>query len=148
MEALYFAYGSNLSSSRMQARVSSAFARGPACLPGYRLTLDKRSRDGSGKANLRVAETSRVYGVLYRISAIHWAALDACEPGYRRIPVTVESRGQRCEVQTYLSRVLAPHPVAYDWYKRLIVEGAIEHDLPAGWRHRLEALPARRDPRR
>ena len=147
VESLYFAYGSNLSTARMRARVASARSRGAARLPGFRLTLDKRSRDGSGKANLRPDPDQAVFGVLYALASIHWPDLDACEPGYRRVPVRVELRGRQVEAFTYLSRDWTPSPVAYDWYKALIVDGAAEHGLPRAWRQRLATLPARPDPR-
>ena len=51
MQALYFAYGSNLFSARMRERVPSAQARGPARLAGHRLTVDKPGRDGTAKAS-------------------------------------------------------------------------------------------------
>lgn len=146
MEALYFAYGSNLTRTRMRDRVPSAHPRGVACLADHRLTLDKRGRDGSGKANLQPTPGAWVFGALYRLSAIHWGALDACEPGYRRVPVEVHVPGGTLEAWTYTSRDLTPHAIAYEWYKRLMVEGALEHGLPSAWQHRLRALPARSDP--
>ena len=145
MDPLYFAYGSNLSQARMTERVASARARGAASLAGFRLTLDKRSLDGSGKANLRASAADRVYGVLYEIRADQWPDLDACEPGYRRIEVEVEAAGDRLAASTYISEDLTPDPVAYEWYKRLLVEGSAEHELPAPWQARLLALPAEPD---
>ena len=148
MDPLYFAYGSNLSLSRMTARVPSARPRGTAALPGYRLTLDKRSRDGSGKANLRPEAESRVFGALYVIDALHWPDLDACEPGYERLEVQVRMADRWHAAWTYLSRDLTEDPVPYDWYKRLIVEGAAEHGLPAEWQGWLRGLASRPDPSR
>jgi gamma-glutamylcyclotransferase (GGCT)/AIG2-like uncharacterized protein YtfP len=145
MDPLYFAYGSNLSQARMAARVPSARALGSACLSGFRLTLDKRRADGSGKANLRAAQDERVYGAVYQISAVHWEALDACEPGYRRMSAAVMATGSPLEVWTYISGDLTPDPVAFEWYKRLIVAGAAEHALPRSWQQWLQTLPARPD---
>ena len=131
----------------MQARVASARSRGTARLPGFRLTLDKRSRDGSGKANLRPDPSQAVFGVVYALERRHWPDLDACEPGYRRLSVRVELEDGPVEAFTYLSQDFTPTPVAYDWYKALIVAGASEHGLPLAWRQQLAALPARPDPR-
>ena len=143
MDPLYFAYGSNLSRARMTARVPSARVRGAACLEGFRLTLDKRSVDGSGKANLRSAVDARVHGALYELRAAHWRDLDACEPGYRRERVEVVALGLRLEAWTYISSDLTSEPVAYEWYKRLIIDGAAEHGLPEDWRRWLERLPSK-----
>ena len=48
---LYFAYGSNLSSARMAARVPSARVVARAQLPGHALRFHKVGRDGSAKCD-------------------------------------------------------------------------------------------------
>jgi hypothetical protein len=141
MQALYFAYGSNLSGARMLRRVPSAQATATARLPGYQLTTDKAGRDGSGKANLRQVADAVVWGVVWQLDTEHWPLLDACEHGYQRIFVTPE--GVARPVQTYLSQRLTEDPVLAADYKRLLVEGAREQRLPPDWIEQLEALPAR-----
>jgi len=143
VNALYFAYGSNLSSARLRERVVSARALGPARIAGYRLALDKRGADGSGKANLARDPGARVWGVVYSIEVEHWERLDACEPGYGRVEVEVWTPERSLVAETYLARVRTDDPVAFDWYKRLILEGAREHGLPADWIETLAALPER-----
>jgi len=145
--AHYFAYGSNLSPARMRERVPSAQARGAARLPGYRLALDKRGADGSGKANLHEASDAAVWGALYTLEPEEWPLLDAYERDYERIAVRVEWRGAQQDAMTYVSRVLTDAPVALHGYKRLIVEGARAHALPESWIRWLAALPERPDPR-
>lgn len=140
---LYFAYGSNLRTARLRARVPSATPRGVAWLDGFRLTLDKRGADGSAKANVAAAAGERVFGVVYELEAAHWPDLDRCEPGYERFDARVERGGARLAVQTYRSTLVTDDPVAHAWYKRLMVEGAREHGLPPEWVALLEALPAR-----
>lgn len=148
MSALYFAYGSNLRSARMRERVASSRLVGPARIAGYRLALDKRGSDGSGKANLAPDAGASVWGVVWSIDVEHWARLDACEPGYGRIDVEVWTPRRSLAVQTYRARILTDDPVAFDWYKRLILEGAREHRLPLEWLETLTALPERPDPRK
>jgi gamma-glutamylcyclotransferase (GGCT)/AIG2-like uncharacterized protein YtfP len=145
--ARYFAYGSNLHPEHMRRRVSSAAAIGPALLRGMRLTLDKHGRDGSGKANLTEDRASGVWGVIYTIEHSHWAVLDAIEAGYQRIRVSVEHTGKALGVETYASTLRTSKPIAFDWYKRLIVDGARAHGLPETWVAQLELLPARAAPR-
>ena len=145
---LYFAYGSNLKSARMRARVSSSIFVARARVPTGRLSLDKRGNDGSGKANLTRTGGDGVWGVIYRIDAEHWQHLDACEPGYDRVPVDLLTEtGEAVTAHTYVSRILTDSPIPFDWYKRLLVEGAREHALPPAWIARLEDLPEKRDPR-
>jgi hypothetical protein len=144
MQAPYFAYGSNLLSTRMRGRAPSARALGVARLEGYRLTTDKRGRDGSAKANLRPEPGGRVWGVLWSLSETHWAPLDVAEGGYERIDVeVVAADGSRARALTYASTLLTEEPVLAAAYKRLLVEGAREHGLPAEWIALLEALPGR-----
>jgi hypothetical protein len=143
--AHYFAYGSNLALARMGARVPSAQARGAARLPGYRLTLDKRGADGTGKANLREAPDSAVWGALYSLDPADWPLLDGFEPDYRRVAVRVEWRGIPQDAMTYVSQRFTDAPLADPRYKRLIVDGARAHQLPEDWIRWLETLPERAD---
>jgi hypothetical protein len=143
MQSLYFAYGSNLCSARLRSRVASARALGPARLPDRRLSMDKRGRDGSGKANLVPELGCEVWGVVYALGAEGWPTLDACEAGYTRVAVEVLTALESLRVQTYLAERLTLDPVPFNWYKRLIVEGAREHGLPAEWVRLLESLPER-----
>ncbi|MDH3519493.1 MAG: gamma-glutamylcyclotransferase [Myxococcales bacterium] len=146
MRAHYFAYGSNLDLARMRARVPSAQVVGTALLRGMRLQLDKRGGDGSGKANLRSDASGHVWGVVYTLARAHWAALDACEPGYTRIRVSVECAGAVLDAETYISALRTPEPFALPWYKRLIIDGARAQGLPEAYVALLEDLPERGDP--
>lgn len=146
MQALYFAYGSNLFSRRMLERVPSALARGPARLDGRRLVFDKAGRDGTGKANLRPETGGCVWGVLYALDPAHWPALDACESGYERVEVGVTLAARPEQAWTYVSELVTDEPVPSRSYKRFLVEGAREHGLPAHWVALLEALPTRELP--
>lgn len=148
MSTLYFAYGSNLVLERLRKRVGPVQVIGVAHLRGFRLSLDKRGKDGSGKANLHADAAHDVWGVLYELDAQAWTRLDASEPGYDRIAVQVACGDALHAAQTYQSQRLTEDPVAFAWYKRLIVDGARAHGLPDAWLRDLEALPERVDPRR
>ena len=145
--SLYFAYGSNLCASRMGERVPSARVVAPARADDRRLSLGKHGRDGSGKATLIEAPGSVVWGVVYAIDPRDWRRLDAFERGYARISLRVTSELERDVAATsYIAPETAPDPVAFDWYKRLIVDGAREHGLPDAYLAELERLPEREDP--
>lgn len=149
MTGHYFAYGSNLKPDRMRSRIESARVVTRARLAGFRLALDKSGRDGSGKANMKRDDGAHVWGVVYRIDLAHWPLLDTFERGYARIEMGVETEtGEALGVQTYVALDLTDDPVAYDWYKRLLVDGAREHGLPVDYVEALERLPQRPDPRR
>jgi gamma-glutamylcyclotransferase (GGCT)/AIG2-like uncharacterized protein YtfP len=146
---LYFAYGSNMLSRRMCARVPSARAVGTAWVDGHRLSLGKPGRDGSGKATLVADPDARVWGVLYAIDPAHWKRLDGFEPGYTRTALVVTTRShERMRASTYVAPPTASDPVAFAWYKRFIVDGAREHGLPAEYVEDLLQLPERPDPNR
>ncbi len=140
---LYFAYGSNLRTSRMRARIPSAESVGIARLVGFGLRIGKRGRDGSAKANLAPAVDEHVWGVVYRIETTAWPDLDRFEGGYERRGVTVELAGSRANATTYQSELRIEDALAYDWYLAHVREGAREHGLPAEWCAWLESIRGR-----
>ncbi len=149
MRDLYFAYGSNMSSRRLRERVPEARPIAPAHLLGRSLALNKLGRDGSAKANLVEAPDARVWGVLYELELLDWERLDPYEGGYERVRVeVVRAGGVLVEAGAYVSSRLTPDPVAFDWYRELLLEGAREHGLPVDYQALLASLPARPDPRR
>lgn len=145
--ALYFAYGSNLCSSRLRERIGSAQVVCSARIDGRRLSLAKHGRDGSGKATLVRAAGAIVWGVVYEIDAGDWPRLDAFERGYTRMRVRVASERERIlAATTYVAPETAPDPTPFGWYKQLMVDGAREHGLPAAYVTELEQLPERDGP--
>ncbi|MEM9812880.1 MAG: gamma-glutamylcyclotransferase family protein [Pseudomonadota bacterium] len=146
---LYFAYGSNMLTSRLRARCPGATPVGRGSLQGHTVDLTKRGRDGSGKATL-IAGTGIVEGVLFRIQDGEWRALDDAEGlgrGYDHCRVYVEETGgARHLALSYI----APSPVAglpvFDWYLALMRAGAAEHGLPVHVLRWVEAQPSVQDP--
>jgi gamma-glutamylcyclotransferase (GGCT)/AIG2-like uncharacterized protein YtfP len=146
---LYFAYGSNLSSERMQQpdRAPSARVVGTASLSGHVLAWHKRGADGSGKCTvcLTGSRADGVWGVLWQVDADDVTRLDAVEgPGYERVEIEVLTANQKMNAFTYLARAShvdeALRPA--DWYRALVVAGAREHGLPATWIRVLEGETA------
>lgn len=77
---LYFAYGSNMSSKRLQARTPSAEFVCTATLPGYEMAFDKPGIDGSGKCGIWPSDAeSLVQGVVFAIRNDEKSILDRCE---------------------------------------------------------------------
>jgi hypothetical protein len=151
---IYFGYGSNMCTGRLRRRVPSAAGPVVARLSGYTFHFHKRRDDGSGKGN--AVETGNdvhgVYGVLFRIDPLEKGDLDAAEGvghGYVETPAVVtDDGGSRNEAFMYVAdenridNTLSP----YSWYKRFVVEGARQHNLPADYIARIEAMPAIEDP--
>lgn len=72
MSEKIFAYGSNMFSARFRDYGVIPDGQGRAALVcGYDLCFNKKSRDGSGKANVEPRTGGEVWGVLYSISDEH-----------------------------------------------------------------------------
>ena len=132
IERLYFAYGSNMSSARLRARIPDAQSIGRAHWPGMRLAFNKVGVDGSGKANLIADPGSVAWGVLFKIPDDAWANLDAFEPGYTRSTCSLVSDDHRStEAEVYLANGPFVETAPHDWYREHLRIGALEHALPS-----------------
>ncbi|HUK31292.1 MAG TPA: gamma-glutamylcyclotransferase [Candidatus Acidoferrum sp.] len=144
-----FAYGSNMCSGRFRAyRVHPDGAGRGALLRGYRLLFNKRSTDGSGKANVEAREAAEVWGVLYSIPDADLPTLDDGEVGYERVTLPVRT-ADNAESQAWVY-IASPANTddglrPYTWYKRFLVEGAREHALPPEYIASLENIDAAQD---
>lgn len=144
MHQPYFAYGSNMCSAQLSRRVPNVRATGRARLPDYRLVLSKRGADGSAKANVEPQPGGVVWGVVYTIEISALPLLDRFEGGYQRRELCVHTDAQAgLLAHVYVAERLAGDGVPFDWYKRLLIEGAREHALPDGYVDGLIALPER-----
>lgn len=143
MTFLYFAYGSNMLTTRLQARCPSAQPVGRAEARGWSVDFVKPALDGSSKAGLVQQPQASMQGVLFRLDEADLPALDRAESvgkGYDRdncfeVWSFVEGRVQ--PVVTYLPLQVLEGLQPYDWYHRLCWEGAQQHGLPS---HALEWL--------
>jgi hypothetical protein len=154
MNLLYFAYGSNLSTPRLCARVASAECVAVATLARHALRFHKRGRDGSAKADacLTGDTRDRVLGVVFRIAARELSALDRCEGcgrGYDRHRVSlVLADGTAAEAFTYRATDIAPDLRPFTWYREHVLRGAREHRLDAAYVRAIEQVAVRDDPDR
>jgi len=150
---LYFAYGSNMLSARLAARVGRVRLVGPACLPGYRLAFHKRGADGSAKCDIVAAAdpSALVHGVVFGMDEDQRVRLDGFEgPGYAvsgvrlRVPGATEALPAIAYLARpeYVQAGLRP----YTWYKALVAAGARRHRLPEDYVAAIEAIEAMADP--
>jgi len=134
MSIYYFAYGSNMLSKRMRKRIPDAEVVGTASLFGWKFVWDKISKDNSAKANLLAEDGNRVWGVVYRLPDQQVQNLDNVEGGYQRINVIVEPvNGNKMPAVTYISDNRAADLLPYDWYKKIVLDGAQVHSLPTDY---------------
>ena len=153
----YFAYGSNMLARRLtdRSRAPSAVACGVAMAPGFVVRFHKVGADGSGKCTLiETADKAAVaFGVVYEMTDADGVSLDKVEGvhtgGYIRRSIQLRLRDdRRAEAMTYVAgnQHVDATRVPFDWYRDLVVAGAIEYDLPARVVEELARVPAMSDP--
>jgi len=134
----YFAYGSNMLTTRLRSadRCPSARSLGMCELPGYELKWHKRSIDGTGKCDIvkSAHESAVVYGVMFEIDSEEKTALNRVEGlgrGYDQTELQVFQGEQSITVVTYIATNIDPTRKPLDSYHAYVVDGAVEHGLPA-----------------
>lgn len=105
---IYFAYGSNMDEQQMILKQVAFSKKERAVLSGYRLTFNKKTANGSGRATiLKGTDTDIVEGILYEIHDEDISKLDKPErypEHYSRIEVPVRlSNGQQMLATTYIA---------------------------------------------
>jgi cation transport regulator ChaC len=136
---VYFAYGSNMLSRRLRERTPSATVIGTGHVEGRRLAFHKAGRDGSAKCDIQATDavTDKAYGVLFRIACSEKGALDRAEglgEGYSEENLLVQrDDGTRVTAKAYIATAIEPTLRPYDWYKGLVVAGAVENGLPRAY---------------
>ncbi len=140
----YFAYGSNMSSRRLEERVGSVNFIEICLLHGWRWVMNKPGRrDGTAKANLIKDNGSKTWGVVFQVTIDQIVTLDSIEEGYDRIQQVACNKhgGQEYEVEVFVSTV---KPVKdqrpTEEYRSYILEGAREHNLPKEFIAEIENL--------
>lgn len=147
----YFAYGSNMSSRRLQLRVPSARKIGTAVLASHALRFHKACRvDGSAKCDAVLCEDGSrvVHGVVFEIAADEKGHLDRVEgPGYalKDVQVTLES-GDVVEAYLYYATDIDPSLRPWRWYRHHVLAGALEHALPESCVEMIRSVTAEEDP--
>ena len=150
----YFAYGSNMLTERLKARVSSAKNPTPLALRKHRLCFHKKSVDCSGKCNIveTACDDDVVHGVLFEVEDAQISALDSAEGvgyGYRRDEFPVSLNGTETKMFVYVAEkdMIDDALVPYRWYYDLVLSGAEQHVLPFDYVAGLRAIPFTHDPK-
>lgn len=154
IEALYFAYGSNLHPQRLHERIGDVVVDAVGELRATELRFHKRGRDGSGKCNVTTAvdPESSVFGAVYGLTADQVRRLDRFESvgvGYVRRRVTVHLAGggqRRCFTYVAMPDYVDDRLEPFSWYRTLVCLGARFHGFPRPYLARVARQPARADP--
>ena len=105
----YFAYGSNMLTTRLTQRCPGAIVAGPATAADTVVEFSNPSEDKSGKATLRQAVGNRTAGVVFTIPRAERDQLDSCEwvgKGYERcdaFPVRLVDGNEIIQTAAYLA---------------------------------------------
>ena len=143
----YFAYGSNLLTTRLAARCPSARVVATAVTDGWTVNFTKPGADGSGKAGLVEQLDARHPGVVYEIAVHELPVLDRVEGvghGYTRtdaFPVRLVASGERLDASTYMPIRHDASLKPFDWYLALCVAGAREHGFEEALLRRFASHP-------
>ena len=126
----YFAYGSNMSKEQLTNRGVSIDTAVCCELPGYRFLYNKKSIDGSAKANIEKDNASVVQGVCFLLDQESFKRLKGFEKGYTVLPVLVIDRNNNpIDAETFISKNVCDQEPKSD-YVEIIMKGAREHGLP------------------
>lgn len=143
-KAIYFAYGSNMSTERLFSRIPQAKILNTGKIVDKKLLCNKKSIDRSGKANLVDSPGNVVHGVLYEIKKSHLNRLDKFEEGYKRKTFEILTEiGISVLAESYISSNCTDDPRPFKAYKKFIVEGAIENELPQYYIDYLRQIPTK-----
>jgi len=135
---------------RLHARTPSAQAIGIGTVMGHHLRWHKKSQDGSGKCDIHFTgeHHHQVHGVLFEIAVSEKQRLDTVEGlhhGYEEKMVEVITSSGLVSAVTYYATIIDEKCRPYEWYKRYVVEGAIEYGLPENYVHILKSIAAVKD---
>ncbi|CAM4037807.1 gamma-glutamylcyclotransferase family protein [Pseudoalteromonas byunsanensis] len=140
-----FAFGSNLSTKRLFARLPEAHCLGVAKLYQHKLTFNMLSTDGSAKCTIEPTSCKDdvVIGVLYALDDEELAMLDAIEgERYDRVSVEVEAhRHGLIEAYCYIANTFIDDHLPFDWYVQHVLSGALEHAFPTEYVSLIKSQP-------
>ena len=145
----YFAYGSNLSRERMIQRTGPIVAERLAKLDGFRLAFNVTDIAGTERyANIVPSPGGVVWGAAYWCSCAAIAELDKYEEiaigCYMRQWIDVEAvDGRPLHAEVYIGGkqfIVSDGRPPSDWYWRIVLSGAREHQLPEAYIRGIELL--------
>ena len=151
MALWYFAYGSNMQSATLRGRRGVAYTRALAArVPGWRLVLDKPPliSIGHGFANIVPDPADAVLGVLFEITEVELAHVEFSEGvrigNYDAVDIEAWplATGEPVRARSLSSARRDPTLRPSVRYMSLLIEGAIEHGLPAEYVETLRAIPS------
>ena len=130
---VYFAYGSNMCSRRLSARVGPVRALGAARLDDHEHRFSKLGRDGTGKGNVERRLGRVVHGVAYEVTEVQLVRLADFEGGYRRVELDIVIAEQARAAATFVALHSVDAPPPSPEYVAHYRRGILEHGLPRAY---------------
>jgi gamma-glutamylcyclotransferase (GGCT)/AIG2-like uncharacterized protein YtfP len=121
----YFAYGSNMYPERLLERIKKYHKAFPAKLNCYKFIYNKKSKDGTAKANIELDNSSIVHGVCFEIDEDDFSVLSEFEKGYdRKNNIEIITADKTMKAVTYISSSIDNTLTPSNEYKKLTLKGA------------------------
>jgi gamma-glutamylcyclotransferase (GGCT)/AIG2-like uncharacterized protein YtfP len=139
-----FAYGSNMCTQRLRARVASAAPLAIGYVTHRRLAFHKRGQDGSAKADAVYTGRIRdcVWGVVFSLRSDEKSVLDEFEIGYDEEQVVVIGKRGILQASVYVAQdeMIDASLSPFCWYHRFVLQGAKQHRLPIDYVEQLQDI--------
>ena len=147
-----FSYGSNLYLNRIFNRTKSVVVIDTHELIGFKLTFNKKSSDGSNKANITETEdpNDSVWGVIHRLDLSEKLILDQYEGlgyGYNYQKFSLSIKGDEKTIHSYMAtdQQYLEKGEPYQWYLNFVIAGTIENGFPESYTNKLKSLLSKKD---
>lgn len=139
---IYFAYGSNLKKEQMDERNVVIYKSHKGFIKNYKLKFNKKSIDGSSKANITESEDETVWGICFELDFAGFENLRNHEKGYAEQEVIVYNENQEIlfTAKTFVSNKICDK-LPTKAYLDKIIEGAKQHELPEDYIENLQKQP-------
>ena len=136
---VYFAYGSNLKTEQMNERNVVIYKSHRGFIKNYKLEFNKKSIDGSSKANITKFQGGIVWGICFELNIDGFENLRKYEKGYEEQEVIVYNENQEIlfTAKTFISSKICDRLPTKD-YLHKIIEGAKQHKLPEDYIKKIE----------
>lgn len=126
----YFAYGSNMAQIQLKNREVFVHNKERGYIRNYQFKYNKKSKDGSSKANIASLVDALTYGVCFEIDEDGYSTLKTFEKGYDEIEIpcfTID--GRMIISKAFISSSISSAAPTQE-YMLSVVEGARENKLP------------------
>lgn len=147
-----FSYGSNLLLNRILHRTKSALVVDTHELNGFKIVFNKKSTDGSIKANIEKTDdpNDSVWGAIHKLNIKDKPILDQYENlgngyDYYTFPLSINTQVKTIHAYMATDEQHLENGLPYDWYLNFVIDGSIQNNFPKTYIQKLKAIESKRD---